>query len=581
MRLVFTLIACCAFLSFAGARAPAQNTVNGGSFALRSSGGPSGDDWVLSSNGYVGTYITLDAPGSVTLNVIASGATDDATSPRMNIVVDNSVAGWEVTSGFNVFSTTLNLPAGAHFVRIEFNNGARTANRTLTVRSLEALAATISNTNSDANALAAAKTYIDNYRKGAVTVKLPSIAPGAVVKVELISHAFNFGAITSGFTSFPDLADNPPPETQAYKYQQFVNSHFTALVPSNGGKWAYNEATRDVVTMEAIDTFLNYAASRGLRARMHNLIWDTNQQPAWTQSLISQAVAGDMAAKEMLRQEIIERIDYYVRARAKRYVELDVFNESLHHPRYWQIFGAQGTAEIFNEVTGALNDAGSGALTMLNEFNVLQFSSDPIRGESDPYANWYRAHIEEIRDAGGKMSGVGVQYYADLRANIGSNVHSAARIMQAFQNLAVTGLPVSLTEFSVVTNGGAWDSARATQIMDETMRMTFGAAGATGFMFWGLRATSPDTFGLVDNDWNLTPAGSRFEQIMAEWDTNLTTTVSADRTISFTGFYGDYLLTIDGRQYPLALVKGQTNYVIPGLSIPARPPRAPHTLPSR
>ncbi|HKE03787.1 MAG TPA: carbohydrate-binding domain-containing protein, partial [Blastocatellia bacterium] len=210
MRLVFTLIACCAFLSFAGARAPAQNTVNGGSFALRSSGGPSGDDWVLSGNGYVGTYITLDAPGSVTLNVIASGATDDATSPRMNIVVDNSVAGWEVTSGFNVFSTTLNLPAGAHFVRIEFNNGARTANRTLTVRSLEALAATISNTNSDANALAAAKTYIDNYRKGAVTVKLPSIAPGAVVKVELISHAFNFGAITSGFTSFPDLADNPP-----------------------------------------------------------------------------------------------------------------------------------------------------------------------------------------------------------------------------------------------------------------------------------------------------------------------------------------------------------------------------------
>ncbi|HKQ75976.1 MAG TPA: endo-1,4-beta-xylanase [Blastocatellia bacterium] len=581
MRLVFILIAGYVFISFAGAGRQPQNTINGGSFALRSGGSPSGDDWVLNANGYVGTYITLDAPGTVILNVTASGFTDDATSPRMNIVVNDSVAGWDVASGFNNYSTTLGLPAGAHFVRIEFNNDAPTANRALTVRGLEALGAAISNTNSDANALAAAKTYIDNYRKGTVTVKLPSIAPGATARVELISHAFNIGAITSGFTSYPDLADNPLPGSPAHSYQQFVNNHFNALVPSNGGKWAYNEETRDVVTMEAIDAFLNYASTRGLRARMHNLIWDTNQQPAWAQSLISQAVAGDASAKEMLRQEIIERIDYYVRSRAKRYVELDVFNESLHQPRYWRIFGAQGTAEIFNEVAGALNEAGSDARTMLNEFNVLQFSTNPGSGGSDPYANWYRAHIEEIRNAGGKMGGVGVQYYADLRANIGSNAHSAARIMQAFQNLAVTGLPVSLTEFGVVTNGGAWDSARATLIMEETMRMTFGAAGATGFMFWQLRATSPDSFGLVGNDWNLTPAGARFEQIMAEWDTSLTTTVSSDRTISFAGFYGDYELTIDGREYPLTLVKGVTTYVIPGLQIPARPSRRPRVFPSR
>lgn len=583
MRWVFVLIACFAFFFFAGAIAWAQAAINGSSFALRSSGSPSGDDWVLSSNGYVGTYITLDAPGSVMLNVNASGSTDDATLPRMNVVVNDSIAGWDVASGFNTYSTTLNLPAGTHFIRVEFNNDAPTANRTLTVRNLEVIGAAISNTNSNANALAAAKTYIENYRRGSVTVKLPSIAPGAEVKVELISHAFNFGGIASGFTSFPDLADNPPQGTPAYSYQQFINNHFNALVPSNGGKWAYNEETRDVVTMDAIDTFLSYAATHGMRARMHNLIWDTNQQPAWAQNLISQAVAGDAVAKEMLRRQIIERIDYYVRSRAKRYVELDVLNESLHQRRYWQIFGAQGIAEIFNEVASALNDAGSNARAMLNEFNVLQFSSDPAGGGADPYANWYRAHIEEIRNAGGKMGGAGVQYYADVRTSstIGSNAHSAARIMQALQNLAVTGLPVSLTEFNVVTNGGAWDWTHATRITEETMRLTFGQPNATGFMFWRLRATTPDTFGLADNDWNLTPAGTRFEQLMAEWDTNLTTTVGAGRTISFAGYYGDYALTIEGQQYPLTLVKGQTTYVIPGLPIPARMPRGPRIYPSR
>lgn len=565
---MFVLGACCAFVSFASALIQAQTTVNGSSFALRSSGGQSGSDWILSSNGYVGTYLTLDAPGSVTLNVQASGTTDDGVWPHLNVVVNDAIAGWDVASGFNQYSTTLNLPAGAHFIRIEFNNDVPTANRTLTVRQLEVIGAAVSNLNSHDNALAAAQTYIDHYRRGPATVKLATSAPGALVKVALIKHAFNFGGIASGLTSFPDLVDNPPPGSSADNYQQLVNKYFNALVPSNGGKWAYNEATQGVVTMEAIDTFLNYAATHQLRARMHNLIWDTNQQPTWVQTLMAQAAAGETVAKETLRKEIIERIDYYVRRRANRYVELDVLNESLHQRRYWQIFGAQGVAEIFNQVAAALEDAGSRARAMLNEYNVLQFSSDPAGGGSDPYANWYRAHIEEIRQAGGKMGGIGVQYYADVRTTLGGNAHSAARIWQAYQNLAVTGLPISLTEFSVVTNGGAWDWTYATQIMEETMRLTFGAPQATGFMFWRLRATSPDTFGLVDNDWNVTAAGQRFEQLMAEWDTTLTTTVRADGTISFVGFYGDYLLTIDGRPYPLTLVKGQTTYVVPRSLIP-------------
>ena len=35
--------------------------------AYRSSGAASGSDWTLSENGYVGTYIKLDAPGDVTV----------------------------------------------------------------------------------------------------------------------------------------------------------------------------------------------------------------------------------------------------------------------------------------------------------------------------------------------------------------------------------------------------------------------------------------------------------------------------------------------------------------------------------
>jgi hypothetical protein len=111
--------------------------------------------------------------------------------------------------------------------------------------------------------------------------------------------------------------------------------------------------------------------------------------------------------------------------------------------------------------------------------------------------------------------------------------------------------------------------------------MTFGFPRATGFMFWGLRSTSANSFGLVDSDWNSTPAGMRLEQLLAEWDTNLTTTISADGTIAFTGFYGDYVLTINGQQFPLTLVKGQTAYAIPGYPIPSRPAGKQRGLPVR
>ena len=42
--------------------------INGASMAYRSSGAASGSDWTLSENGYVGTYIKLDAPGDVTVS---------------------------------------------------------------------------------------------------------------------------------------------------------------------------------------------------------------------------------------------------------------------------------------------------------------------------------------------------------------------------------------------------------------------------------------------------------------------------------------------------------------------------------
>ncbi len=50
------------------------------------------------------------------------------------------------------------------------------------------------------------------------------------------------------------------------------------------------------------------------------------------------------------------------------------------------------------------------------------------------------------------------------------------------------------------------------------------------------------------------------EGIRDSWNTDLTEIVNADGTIDFTGFYGDYELTIDGQTYELGFTKGDPLY---------------------
>ena len=199
----------------------------------------------------------------------------------------------------------------------------------------------------------------------------------------------------------------------------------------------------------------------------------------------------------------------------------------------------------------------------MNEYDVLQESRDPRKGKTaplDPAANWYRRHIDAVRAAGGDVTGIGVQYYADPRPAI-ETPHSAARIGQALGNLTATGLPVELTEFGIRKGASRAEAAR---VLEETMRMVFGTPGTTGFVMFGFWAgaiwdTAPDAV-LVDNDWKLTEAGAAYEKVMAAWSTDVTVPVAADGTIAFTGFYGDYTVDVPGRTLSFELVRGKIAY---------------------
>src|SRR5262249_43571129 len=122
-------------------------TLVGDALALQSTGQAAGNSYVLSDNGFVGTYIKLAQPGSVKMDVSACGAGGAA----MGLAVADQNAQFSVGAGAKNYSHTFQLPAGTHFVRTELNNDRGVAGRELKVNSLSVTGATFANSHDNVN----------------------------------------------------------------------------------------------------------------------------------------------------------------------------------------------------------------------------------------------------------------------------------------------------------------------------------------------------------------------------------------------------------------------------------------------
>ena len=549
-----------------------QTTLDGNSLPYRSTGTPCEDNaWRLNENGFVGAYIHLAAAGEVSFTIRASKTSPEAPAPKLVLRVADFATSWHVTaagSNYSSHTQTWTLPAGTYCIRVENVNRRPLA---INVRDLTIAGAAVLNTDPSANALAAADTYIDHFRRGPACLTLTDDKQPLAntrVRIRLKRHAFNFGTClaTPSWLTGQDTNDS--------NYRNFIIENFNTVVPENAGKWTPNERVRDRVTLDDLDSIMKFAELNGKRVRMHGVLWDVFE-PGWVDALQNRTINGTSqalrdAAKADLRAEISERIGYLVRDRARRYYELDVINEGAHRPMYRRIYGLKGVAGIYNEVKAAAIAAGASPRIVPNEYDVLQGS----RSIKDPYANWYRKHIEALRNAGGAVDGIGIQYYAVDGAPPKLRVpHSPSRIAQVLHNLATADLPLSMTEFGV-QRSGAPTPQRAADILAETLRLCFGHEKMTTFINWGFwspRMWSVAPAGaLVDAEWKVTPCGMVWQQLtgvrnrvlvnLPMWTTDVSLTTDSHGRVNFVGFYGDYEITFRQQRREFTLTKGTTDY---------------------
>jgi GH35 family endo-1,4-beta-xylanase len=615
--------------------AQGQTLVNGSAMPFQSfqsfaaAGSDSGNNATLTQNGYLGTYVNLAQPGPVTFTVNASGVASNGIDPDMTISIADYSHSFDVNSStmHSYTYTTPTLPAGLYFVRSQLDNSstqvvggsAVSVKPTLTVGNLSVSSnptvnATLNNTASDANALSAANNYINNFRQGTAAIST-GFHSGTSVQVSMLRNAFNFGGTVSGVTvgDSKDMlyAPNFAADPEEGQFQSFINSYFNTIVPSNGGKWASNVSGSNLssLTMQLVDEQLAYAKAHNMQARMHNLIWGSgatsgSQQPSTVDTLLGTATgggAGATSAKQSLTTDITNRIGYYLSGvsssstgsgsslktygtgdiRATDFSQIDVLNEALNSPSYWNIFpngqpapGINTIDTIYHQVAQAAAAAGNPNLKLFtNEFNVLQFSPQSISTSgtetgSDPYANWYRNEVEAINNGGVTdfqskvVNEIGMEMYSNVT---GSNQPSANTMQKALQNLSVEGLSLSMNEFGMGSGTSSTDAQSATKgvkALSDSVTMFYGNPLADTFMVWGwwdtaasiaMNGAPPAQFIATSTSgggYTLTPLGQEWVNLMNAFTTpTQPVIVKPDGTIQFNGFYGEYALKIGSQTY--------------------------------
>jgi fibronectin-binding autotransporter adhesin len=590
----------------------AQTVINGSTMALKSSGAAANNTaWTLGSNGYLGTYIQVPSAGStVSFDLNATGIVSNGVLPDVTLSVAGTNDPFSVTTAANGdYIASVTLPGdssananGMYAVRLQLDNQSATATPSVTINKLTVTGATVVNSNTDAIALEAAQTYADKFRSGPGTVTLSNssgihLGAGTSVQVKLTSNAFNFAAAVYGDSTFSNdsqwinVGSNgqnlAPTTTEQINYQNAIKTNFNMIVPANSGKWINNEFTQGSVNMNLTDAMTQFATQNGLRVRMHNVIWNT-EQPSFISGMFGSTTGtgGNFGTfignQTTLVNDINSRANYYTEgnvahvagtARADNYTEMDVFNEPFHGQSAQVNYlangalGISGAANVYKQI--AADDAAVNANTRLyvNEYNVLQFSPSTISSAgvaagSDNYANWYLNGVQSLQKAGAPIGGIGAELYVNT-----SNLVSAATMEQAMENLAVAKdpngnpMPFSLTEFGVAT-GQTPTVANYDTDLQTALTMAYGDPQATTFGYWGGIGGPHDSsaYSLYDSNYNLTANGTTWQAFQSQYNTNLTLTTDANGKISFNGTYGTYQVTVDGQNYTLNLVPGTATY---------------------
>lgn len=335
----------------------------------------------------------------------------------------------------------------------------------------------------------------------------------AEVVIKQMSHTFQFG--TSLRTEM--FHDNVEKSAQT-KYLQIAKELANSSVHEDALKWYSTEPNRGKVNYVDADRILAWSdRNYPLPMRGHNLFWEVER---WNQSWLQQLKATDL--RQAVRKRAIEICTRY----RGRIAEYDVLNEMLHGNFFRNRLGDR----IVDDMFAGCAKADPKARLYLNEYDIL----------NGKLVDAYTKQVRTLLARGVPVGGIGIQ--AHIRENI-----SVAQMQSSIDTLAKLGLPIKITEVSVLAD----TESRKAQVLTDLYRVAFAHPAVKGITLWGFwegAAWEPKT-ALYDRQFKpLSSALAYRKLVLEQWRTNTSgiTGNKGDRTgiYSTRAFFGTYQVTV-------------------------------------
>ncbi len=404
------------------------------------------------------------------------------------------------------------------------------------------------------------------HRKTDLTVKVKNLngaaLPGATVKVEMLNHAFRWGAAVEAWEVYPgDSRYNA-------KAAEMLQRYFNSTTFGNQMKWTEFENRARSLTLayvQAVQALKPFNASDSFRLRGHATIWGA-------QYVVPTDVR-PMTDPEAIRTRMLNHIfTYHDYFKDKNVDNFDLYNEPFHERTYFinkLVPGgtiAQEGAEIAKWFKKA-READPNAKLFINEYNILNFWQ-----ENDSDVIKYKQLIDAIRDAGGPVDGVGEQAHMDrmiTKAQIKRRIDILTAPMAPTANYpqGLPGLPFEVTELDVNVSGWNPTPAQQAQVVANVLEATFEHPMAQGVTIWGMNDSTHWRSNAVMFDdrttpgtWAIKPSGQAYiDRVMGTWWTNLTGISGATGEYVASAFKGRHKITVEYQGQTQEFIRDLTN----------------------
>jgi endo-1,4-beta-xylanase len=371
----------------------------------------------------------------------------------------------------------------------------------------------------------ALQARIEKLRMGKVIVRTN---PGADVAVQQVRHEFLFG------TAIPDaLAEKDPNAMTARDRKMFLKilgENFNYAVHENALKWYECEKTNGVVDYYTADRIWELCHELDIPMRGHCIFWEKDEfVMSWLKRMDN----------ERLRAAIGRRAIGVTTHFKGRIQEFDLNNEMINGEFYRRRLGYG----IINEMAWMARAGNPDAVLCVNDYGILYDSGFNLDS--------YIVQIEHLLASSVPIGGIGCQGHSGALHQPGL---SAEHVQDALDRLSMFHLPIKITECLFDFD----DEQTQVNEIRKIFPIYFAHPSIEAIVMWGFWAGAHwrPWSALWGEDWTLTPQGLAFRDLVYnQWWTQTSGKADAAGIFQTKAFYGDYLVTSEGKTQKGALRK--------------------------